>query len=145
MVASDFLRQLRIWGTTILLGSALVAVTMVVHSDLTHAEMPYSSDSIPGVTVMSSLAAFLFSAPTILSMMGVFWWGMRSGWSRRRLSARLQALHAVGAAITFSIILYNDWDVFSVACAVIYPALGATLWGRFLARRSGAADQFSNR
>lgn len=142
---NDFLRQLRIWGTTIVLGSALVAVTMVVHSDLTHAEMPYSSDSIPGVTFMSSLAAFLFSAPTIVSMMGVFWWGMRSGWSRQRLSGYVQALHAVGAAITFGIILYNDWDVFSVVCAVIYPALGATLWWRFFARRESPVIQYSKR
>jgi cation transport ATPase len=118
---------------------------MVVHSNLTHAEMPYSSDSIPGVTVMSSLAAFLFSAPTLLSMMGLFQWGIRSGWSRRRLSARLQALHATGAAITFGIILYNEWDAFSVACAIIYPALGATLWGRFLTGRAHAADQYSKR
>ncbi len=130
----DFSRQLGVWAVTVVGGSFLVAVAMVVHSDWTHAEMPYNSDSIAGMTIMSSLAAVLFSAPTVLAMMGLVGWGHAKGWAQRQLMVRVQALHAVGAAVTFGIILYNDWDRFSVACALIYPSLGALLWARHLNR-----------
>ena len=132
----EILRELRAWLLTVFLGSFLVAVTLVVHSDLTAADMPYNPNSIPGVTFMSSLAAFLFSAPTILAMMAVVRWSNHRGWNPRRRQQAVQGVHAVGAATTFGIILYNDYDVFSVVCAVIYPALGAALWWRTLSQRS---------
>ena len=132
----DFFRELKAWLLTVFLGSFLVAVTLVVHSDLTAADIPYNPNSIPGVTFMSSLAAFLFSAPTILSMMAVVRWSNHRGWDQRRCQQAVQGVHAVGAATTFGIILYNDWDIFSVVCAVIYPTLGAALWWRALRQRS---------
>lgn len=132
----DFLRELKAWLLTVFLGSFLVAVTLVVHSDLTAAEMPYNPNSIPGVTFMSSLAAFLCSAPTVLVILALMRWSIHRGWNPRRQHQVVQSVHAVGAATTFGIILYNDCDVFSVVCAVIYPALGATLWWWTLRQRS---------
>jgi len=129
-----FWRMFWVWVATVIGGSLLLAISLVIHSDVTHAEMPYNPNSIPGVTSMSSIAAFLFSMPTVAAMIGVCFWGSKNHWSKRQAMVRLQVLHALGAAITFGIILIQDFDVFSVTCAIVYPLLGALLWGRHLRR-----------
>ena len=122
----------RVWMITVVGGSMLVAVSMVVHSDVIHAEMPYRPYSIPGVTFLSSIAALLCSLPTVVALLLAWAKGQRTGWSSSQAMIRLQALHAFGAAITFGIILYQDFDVFSVVCTIEYPAVGALLWGRLV-------------
>ena len=126
----NFFRGLLPWAGTVVGGSFLTAVVMVIHSDITHAEMPYTPDQVLGVTVMSSIGAMMISLPTLAAMLVVRqftqhrsareqWWGV-------------QGTQLIGAACTFGYILYVDYDAFSVACAVCYPLVGMALWHRHL-------------
>ena len=126
----SFFRGLLPWAGTVVGGSFLTALVMVVHSDLTHAEMPYNPDQVLGVTFMSSIGAAMISLPTLLAMLTAR--HFTQGSSAQVRWRWVQATQAVGAALTFGYILYVDYDAFSVACAVCYPLVGFALWHRHL-------------
>jgi hypothetical protein len=126
----NIFRGLWPWAGTVVGGSLLTAMVMVIHSDLTHAEMPYNPDQVLGVTVMSSIGASMLSLPTLAAML------VARHFTRQRTQRVqgwwVQGAQAVGATLTFGYILWVDWDAFSVACSVCYPLVGFVLWHRHL-------------
>ncbi len=126
----NFFRGLLPWAGTVVGGSFVTAVVMVIHSDITHAEMPYNPDQVLGVTFMSSIGAMMISLPTLVAMLAVRHF-VRRRWAREQWWW-VQGTQLIGAACTFGYILYVDYDAFSVACAVCYPFVGLVLWHRHL-------------
>ena len=122
----EIVRDLKPWVTAVVGGSAMTALELMIHSNLTQAEMRYGSDQFVAVTGLSLVVSAVLSLPTLLAMLAARWFTQEKPlWVKW---AWVQGVQAVGAAATFGTILSLDWDVFTVTCAVCYPAVGAVVW-----------------